>query len=277
MGNTAAKCCLECFTYPPDQDEPLKENLRPLIETPKPRKPAAPAAAPAAELLPMSAPGKVINPTYFDSAYLEDKLQAAADEFRRYIDGRFDPSEFSEVLKKDGVVGHTKDVPDGYFLKFEWTLGFEPEEYIDFLFNEDRSAWDKSIDETTVVCWADEHTVVSYTKLKKIMIISPRDVLTATRLLRLDSGILIVTTSVEHDDYGLSSNFVRATVRLSGNFVQAISPDEHGSRSRVLTINHGHAGGNISANLVRKTICSNFPKFMKGQAEAIKKYQAKKA
>lgn len=208
--------------------------------------------------------------------YINQALNKAVQDFMAHISEDMITDEFSEQLKKDNLHITGKEYP-GYYLKFQWNAPYTPEDFIEFTFNSEERSWEKNIDSSMIVCWPDEDTYVSYTKYKKVMIFSPRDLLIVSRRIPLEKGQLFVSTSVEHEDFN-DTNFVRANLDMGGYYMEKLpQPDELGNLTRVLSVSKGHPGGNISTTMVKKFMVSNYINMIKGQNEVILAFNKKKS
>lgn len=208
--------------------------------------------------------------------YINQVLEEAVQGFMVHINEEMVTDEFSEQLKKDNLHITGKEY-SGYYLKFLWNAPYTPEEFIDYTFHSEERSWEKNIESSEIVCWPDESTYVSYTKYKKVMIFSPRDLLITSRKITMDKGILFVSTSVEHEDFN-DTNFVRASLNVGGYYMEKLpQPDEQGNLTRILSVSKGHPGGNISTTMVKKFMVSNYINMIKGQNEAILANNKKKS
>ena len=62
----------------------------------------------------------------------------------------------------------------------------------------DRKSWDTNIDSILTLARPTPDITVTYTTYKGMLIVSARDLLLVTKLVRLDKGLLIISTSCDH-------------------------------------------------------------------------------
>ena len=77
-----------------------------------------------------------------------------------------------------------------------------------------------------------------------------------------------MSASIQHPDYPLQENVVRARMDLAGYCLQSVGPQE----TTVLNVTAGSFGGNVPCEMARKTLCIAYPKHLKAMKAALQAF-----
>lgn len=254
MGVQVTKLCTQCFQVEEDSSIPLIETTKSEITSSTPTLTEESLDSRVEENHPMQ-------------SHLFKLIENASIEFLSHIRCQFEEEGFNELLKKDKIRVLTKDCENGYTLKSEYFLQCTAEQFIELLKDvKSRKMWDENIEKIEVVLTLPEETSVVYIKYKKFLIISSRDAVVVSRIMRAHKGIAYISTSCEHEDYPENEGTVRARVETAGYYIE---PQENG-RCRVVGFSIGDAGGNLPKNIVKTVAASALPKFIASVEKAIK-------
>jgi len=200
----------------------------------------------------------------FDVGLLMNLLDKATTEFVQHLELPLQEEGSQEMMNKDGFLIYSKEVPEGIMMKAQWLMPYAAKEFFEFLGNaEDRCRWDKSLESVSIIAKYPPDIVVTHSKFKKVPMISPRDVLLVSRVVKAHNGSIIINTSCEHGELEPTESFVRATVKLSGYYVETIPTDEAGNKSRVVYINIANFGGKVPKSIIKTTSAKHIPGFVK--------------
>ena len=139
-------------------------------------------------------------------------------------------------------------------------MPFGPSEIVEFLAHHDRKEWDSSVESIALVSQPTPDVFINYIRYKKVMMISSRDILIASKVVKLQNGTMIASTSIEHNEYSPADDVVRANIDIAGYYIQ---PSEQENMHQVLALLSGSFGGNIPNALAKKTMEINVPKNLK--------------
>ncbi|CAG9330371.1 unnamed protein product [Blepharisma stoltei] len=273
MGNAASKMCLECFK--PADDDPLlpekelEESHPQLAHIPDP-KVQIKTIDPMLEIIEEQNTVESIelddvpSGPIFDVGLLGNLLDKATADFVAHLQAPMQEEGCQEMSKKDGFLIYAKEVPEGVMVKGQWYMPYGAREFFDFMTKvEDRCRWDKSLETVNIIAKYPPDVIVTHSKFKKVPMISSRDVLLVSRVEKAHNGTLLINTSCDHPDLEPTENIVRATVKLSGYYVEPIQMDEAGNKSKVVYINIVNFGGKVPKSIVKSTSANHIPAFVK--------------
>jgi hypothetical protein len=126
--------------------------------------------------------------------------------------------KFLKMIKDAAI--YTRNSPRGIIqVKGVVDFPFTPDEVISqVIIVEERKHYDEQFDEGRILSEHCEHTYIAYGKLKKIMVIQPRDLVFTIQFIKsINTGIIYTPTySILHDDFPAKEAPVRAVITLGG-------------------------------------------------------------
>mmetsp|Transcript_12950 Transcript_12950/g.13067 ORF Transcript_12950/g.13067 Transcript_12950/m.13067 type:complete len:113 (-) Transcript_12950:12-350(-) len=93
--------------------------------------------------------------------------------------------------------------------------------------------------------------------------ISSRDIVLVSRLIKLQKGVLLIDTSCEHPDYPPTDKFVRATIPVNGYYIEQIDKDDQGNINKVINITIVNFGGKLPKSLIKTKYGKHVPSLIK--------------
>lgn len=138
----------------------------------------------------------------------------------------------------------------------------------------ERLKWDQNIERIEVICEIPPDLLITYTVSKKIPMISSRDMVLVSKIVKLQKGTLLINTSCEHPDFAPSQKFVRAAIHVSGYYLEPIEKDLNGHICKVMNITVANFGGKIPKAIIKTTTAKHLPTFVKKLHTEIQKRQS---
>lgn len=201
---------------------------------------------------------------------ISNELDLLKSEFLDYFNHPLDHNCCEELVNKDGFKTYGKDLEKGFLLKSEWKIPCSAQEYIDIISNiNSRKSWDSNIDEINEIYRNNDDFVITYTKLKKFLAISQRDIVVATKIYKAKNGVLLLSKSCEHPEYPLSKHFVRMNIFLGGYFITDI-PGHPEFKGQVFSVTKLDFGGSLPKSMIRKASALALPKMNQAVLNKIK-------
>lgn len=176
-------------------------------------------------------------------------------------------SEDLDQLVDSGNVKVSGKVSErGYFLRTESETVVGKEKVVEF-FNraEHRPTWDTNMEACRVISQG-EYTVV-YQLFKKVLAVSPRDMVLAAKLFSQGQALLVVSTSIETPECPPKDNVIRARVYSGGLWVETT---EQGL-TRIVLVTEIDFGGVIPKSVMLRMSAINMPPYIKALTQALLK------
>jgi len=259
MGNKVNRLCSNCFSS--TEEEPESQEMQYSLLQDNPRESSTAQS------------NSSFGSTSKDTEYLLRLIESASLTFYNHLKQPLQEEGMEEMVNKEGFRIFASDLPEGYFIKASWKMPFTAEEFLDFIQNTElRRTWDKNIERMEVISEPLPEIVVSYTKFKKLLVMSPRDCVLASKILKIHNGVLMVNTSCEHSDYPECKDPIRAKIDVGGYYIEPIEEDEEGNKSKVVNITIGNFGGSVPKAMVKKVTANSIPKHIKTIHAELKKH-----
>ena len=138
----------------------------------------------------------------------------AEDMVEMYYD-----AQWREVMRKENIVVRMRPAEGSMvFMRGETDFPFPLEKVVQFIFDPvEGKHYDNLLDDGAIFEHIPFYTFKAYTKFKKILMVSSRDLVLCAQLVRLTNNVLVVaTTSVIDERYPEVSSSVRADLKLGG-------------------------------------------------------------
>jgi hypothetical protein len=175
-------------------------------------------------------------------------------------------------VRKDNVNVWARETPDGFILKAVWKVPHSSEVYMGYLRDlSQKMSWDSNLEETRLICNLSADVSVSYQRYKKVIPVSPRDFVIASKFERLPGSLLDISTSVESHLYPTNSAAVRARLLFGGYYLETIGQDEQSNITRVVSISETDFGGNLPKSLVKSMAALKMSTFVTSIDKALRK------
>jgi hypothetical protein len=182
---------------------------------------------------------------------------------------------YDVIYDKENCKVYSKEAPDGYILKYTWTLPCSPKDFMAFMDRIDlRKTWDSNIDLVQVLGEYSDKESIIYTKYKKFLTFDPRETLTYTRSMHIHGNLAGVTFSVESEKFPITNGAVRVKLFVAGLYAEEIPMDEMGNTTKVTCISHMDVGlPKALNNVARKFAGTTIPPLTKKICTQLKKHQ----
>ncbi|OMJ86689.1 hypothetical protein SteCoe_11697 [Stentor coeruleus] len=178
---------------------------------------------------------------------------------------------FEKLLEKEGFIVYGQDIDEGFIIKAEWKSKFTGEEIIKFSRIADlRHSWDKNIDHIEELPTESQNEFITYTILKKALIISQREIVMISNIRQMDDGMIVVSKSCDHEKFPETEKFIRMTVYVGGYYFKNICDGEF--KTHAISITKGNFGGTVSSKLAKKATALALPKLYQNMEKCMEKY-----
>ena len=264
MWSRVTECWVKCFTGG-DQliTEPSKIELAPKQAQ------TAPTPAQVRAYVPLESNLDEEESSNGDSLDLnwttvENKLETALRDALTQVND----TSLTSFIDKDGVKVRGKVTSRGYQLCTTWQCSASKERFISLIRNfAVRSEWDTNIRECKVVSRLPEGVTIVYLQYRKVLTVSSRDILLASKTFAREGALMEVSTSVESRVYLPSDPLVRAHIYTGGYYVQEM---EDGT-STVTAFSEMDFGGVIPHAAMMRMSSLAMPAFAKSINSALDK------
>lgn len=178
---------------------------------------------------------------------------------------------FEKLLEKDGFVVYGQDIAEGFIIKSQWKSKFTSEEIINYSrIAELRYNWDKTIDYVEEISCDSPNEFITYTIIKKAMVISQRELLMISNIQQMDDGLIVVSKSCSHEKFPETEKIIRMTVYTGGYYLKNINEGEY--KTHVTSVTKGNFGGAVSSKLVKKATALAIPRLYQNMEKCMEKY-----
>jgi START domain len=161
-----------------------------------------------------------------------------------------------EISNKQGFQIYGQDCSNGFLLKVQFTSNFPPKTFLSYLLDtKQRPIWDKNVEKIDSISLTP-NVHLTYTKFKKILGVSQRDMVIISKTIENNDGILLISTSHEHPDYPQTKGITRIQIQLAGYYLQ---PLETGTK--VFHVTHADFGGILPQRVMKNAVALSLPKF----------------
>lgn len=204
---------------------------------------------------------------------IEVESTASSVDSSEFLDIYSRPLELNcdKMIDKEGFLVYGQDLDEGFLVKAQWKSKFTPKEILDyFRLNNERKIWDKNIDQVEEIPGDASDEYITYTKFKKVIAISQRDMLIISNIVERNDGILVVSKSIEHEKYPESSEVTRIKIFTAGYYFEDISDDQY--KTKVFSLTKANFGGSISQKFVKKATAIALPKLYQAMEKGMEKY-----
>jgi hypothetical protein len=277
MGNQNAAMCLNCFikysNVPPEEvasisiADPLVSNMMEgcLIEMK-----SIPTVTQENQV--------TLESTDLPIPSRTEQLLTQSDQlFQQFLDlinSSENDTSFVQVVAKEGITVYSKDVEEGFVLKCIWKIPYSPDEFINFIGNiEHRKKWDKNIDQVKVVDSLDEKTRVMHLLYKRILTVSPRELLVLNRKQKRGEVWFDVSASIQSSEFPENPSYIRAHLYIGGHMIEPCL-EEDGTRAKITNYVQADFGGSLPATMIKKMSAMTLPQFAKSITKAIEKLRS---
>lgn len=221
-----------------------------------------------------SAPNEILQDFEgFQISSVLEKLNESRTMFMRQL-----KSDAGLELKvnKSNVNVWTMETSNGFVLKSVWKVPYAAEVYMDYLRDITQKVnWDNNLEEGKLLCHLSSDVSICYQRYKRVIPVSPRDFIIASKLEHLQGSLLDISTSVESPVYPPDSVIVRARLIYGGYYIEPIQRDEDSNITKVVSISETDFGGNLPKSMVKSMAAIKMSTFVTQIDREIKKYLAK--
>ncbi|CAG9315983.1 unnamed protein product [Blepharisma stoltei] len=209
----------------------------------------------------------------FNTTDVQSKLEDAKQEFLNLINEGIEGGDCEIVVDNPDCKVSGKETSDGYLVKYQFKMPYEPEALLSFLQKlEKRPVWDKNVFSSERIAQLDPSTCIIRTIYKKQWAISSRENLIACKKAKIGEAIADFSTSVESEELPVQNDYVRVKLFVGGYYYEPIEKDENGNITLVTSISHLDIGmTNVMNKLARKLTSTGVPKFVKTLMAELKK------
>ncbi len=208
-----------------------KDDSNPTILSPQPVGPTASSPLP-------TEPGR-------PASDIERQMEACEQEMKALI-ATTEANPLPLHAEKPGIRIYGAETGRGFLMKSVWECPYSPEIVLQFTKNYSlRLTWDVNLAECRNVGDVNPDISLKYERYNKILVVSSRDLLTASKVCHLDNGLLDVSVSVEIPEIPPVKGTIRAHLFIGGYH---IVPTAQGSL--VTLYNEMDFGGAIPRRLL---------------------------
>lgn len=184
-------------------------------------------------------------PSQWPKSTIERQLEACEQELKALI-ATTEANPLPLCAEKPAIRIYGTETHRGFLMKSVWDCPFSPQIVLQFTRNYGlRVTWDVNLEECRNVGDVSPDISLKYERYNKILVVSARDLLTASKLCPIDTGLLDASVSVEIPDIPPVKGIVRAQLFVGGYH---IVPTEQGSL--VTLYNEMDFGGAIPRRLL---------------------------
>ena len=196
------------------------------------------------------------------------------EQFLSLIQSSEIDTSFVQSLVKEGITVYCKDLEGGFMLKTVWKIPFTPDEFINFMKNIDhRKKWDKNLDKIKIIDHLDEKTRLMHLLYKRVLTVSPRELLVLNRQQKQGDVWIDVSTSFQSVEYPIVPNYIRAHLYIGGYIIEPYQ-DQNGNQSKITNIMQADFGGSLPVAMLKKMIAMTLPQFAASITKAIEKMKS---
>ena len=200
---------------------------------------------------------------------LDSILNACESEFL-LIKDQISSEDCSEILNKGGFKVLGQDCSNGFLLKVEFSSFSSPKSFLAFLKNSElRPKWDKNV-EKIVIIEVSSQVYITYTKFKKILGVSQRDMVIISKEIETGEGMMVVSTSFNHSDFPESQDTTRIKIDIAGYYLKTTE-----AGSQVFHITQANFGGILPQKFMKNAVAMSMPKFHSEMEAAMKRNSTK--
>mmetsp|Transcript_16630 Transcript_16630/g.29925 ORF Transcript_16630/g.29925 Transcript_16630/m.29925 type:complete len:272 (+) Transcript_16630:45-860(+) len=209
----------------------------------------------------------------FRTSSVLESLKIARDKFMTQLNS----DEGLELkVSKSNVQVWTKETNDGFVLKSVWKVPYSAEIYMDYLKDiTQKINWDTNLEEAKLICNISSDISICYQRYKRVIPVSPRDFIIASRLEQLPGTLFDISCSVDSPAYPPDNVVVRARLLFGGYYLETIPQDEDKNVTKVVSISETDFGGNLPKNMVKSMAALKMSTFVPAIDREIKKFLAK--
>lgn len=217
----------------------------------------------------MRTPSPLINPIEqipslkLDKECITTLLSQACNKFIDLAKNELSDDGCECISNKEDFKIYSGDLGSaGSLLKCRWIFPYDSQVFLEYLLKDNlRKKWETSISELNKVCDVSSDTFISYILYKRILAVAPRDLLIATKIMRMGESWVVVNTSVDLESYPEKEGIVRSKVLVSGYFLEPLLSGSN-IQTLVTQISLGDYGlGSAMKNLFRNFTATNIPKY----------------
>lgn len=275
MGNQNAAMCLNCFIKynnikSEETDSILIEN--PLI--------MSSTIGNISEMKPITSidDEKTLNivdkPLSTRTEELLIRSNDICQQFISMIQSSETDTSFVEALVKEGITIYCKDLDQGFMLKAVWKTPYTSDEFMNFMGNvENRKKWDRNLDKIKIIDTLDDNTRLMHLLYKRILTISPRELLILNRQHRQGDVWMDISTSFQSSEYPMNPSYIRAHLYIGGYIIEPCQ-DENGNQTKITNIVQADFGGSLPINMLKKMTALTLPQFATSITKGIEKMKS---
>lgn len=247
MGKKLSRCCVHCF----QSDLELESTQQALLFPVSPQSQSSP---PTIELEAFAEPA--FAP--------QSKLQQAYEAVMKVIYSK----DLETIVNSTGLHVYGRTCERGYFVKTVWETAFHRDQVMDFIRKyEERPTWDPNLVECSLLSCRNGVSLV-YQRYKKVLTVSPRDMILAIKTFGLSNAVVDVAVSIDLPDRPVAEGVVRAQVHMGGFFATSTLS----GLTRVIAVTEIDFGGVIPRAMMLRMSAMAMPNYIKRLMEGVKRH-----
>lgn len=249
MGKKLSRCCVHCFQGDFEPESSQQSLLTPVSSQPHP------SSQPTIELEAYTE-SPCISPQF--------KLEEAYAAVMKVIKAK----GLEVIVSNPGLQVYGRTCERGYFIKTVWETSISRDHVMGFIRKyEERPTWDPNLTECSLLSFTNGVSLV-YQRYKKVLTVSPRDMLLAIKTFPLNNAVVDVAVSIDLPERPVAEGVVRAKVHMGGFFAE--SRAEGGTR--VIAATEIDFGGVIPRAMMLRMSAMAMPTYIRRLMEGVTKH-----
>lgn len=250
MGKKLSRCCIRCFQSDFELESTQQSLLLPVSSQ------SPPSSPPTIELETFAEPVLSFPPL--------SKLQQAYEAVMKVVHAK----GLEPIVSNPGLQVFGRTCERGYFIKTVWETAVPRDQVMDFIRKyEERPAWDPNLTECSLISYTNGVSLV-YQRYKKVLTVSPRDMLLAIKTFPLSNAVVDVAVSIDLPDRPVAEGVVRAQVHMGGFFAETTDS----GCTRVIAATEIDFGGVIPRAMMLRMSAMAMPNYIKRLMDGVKRH-----
>lgn len=251
MGKKLSRCCVHCFQSDLEPEPSHQSLLIPISTQP------IPSSQPTIEL-------EAYPESPFPSFSPQCKLEEAYTAVMKVIKAK----GLEVIVNNPGLQVYGRTCSRGYVIKTVWETSISRDYVMGFIRKyEERPLWDPNLTECSLLSFTNGVSMV-YQRYKKVLTVSPRDMLLAIKTFPLNNAVVDVAVSIDLPERPVAEGVVRAQVHMGGFFAE--SRAEGGTR--VIAATEIDFGGVIPRAMMLRMSAMAMPTYIRRLMEGVMKH-----